>query len=119
MPELIPVLEKGKIDTIVADLGRKISTEYRNRESILIKEDVFDTGITLDYLVEYLRSVDSRCINVCTLLNKKERLKINSKIDYTDPEVEEGFLVRYGLTVDGYNRNQPGIYHMKFLTGAH
>ena len=151
MSDLIPVLQKDEIAELVKELARRISSDYRGRELILIAvlkgafvflsdlirqisipvkvdfirvasygsnttssgqiqltkeleidiknkdvlivEDIIDTGLTLGYLVDYLKSFKPYTVKVCTLLDKTERRSIDVKIDYAGYVVSGGFLV--------------------------
>jgi hypoxanthine phosphoribosyltransferase len=80
----------------------------------LIIEDIVDTGLTLSYIVEHVKSFRPKTIKVCALIDKRERRKSMVKIDYACHLVAEGFLVGYGLDYSEDYRNLPDIYHLKF-----
>ncbi|MBW2572778.1 MAG: hypoxanthine phosphoribosyltransferase [Deltaproteobacteria bacterium] len=161
MAELIPVLNKNDIDTLVASIARKISSDYQDHDlvligvlkgafvfisdlvrhlsipviidfirvlsygsgvsssrniqltkdieidiknkDVLIIEDIVDTGLTLKYLIDYLK----------TLIDKHERREVNVEIDYICHSVAEGFLVGYGLDYDEDYRYLPEVYHLQ------
>ncbi len=171
MPELIPVLKKSEINNMVAQVARKISSDYQDHELILIGvlkgafvflsdlmlnlsipvqvdfirvasygsdtsssgrinltkaveidvknkdvlvvEDIVDTGLTLSYIIDYLKSFKPKTVKVCTLLDKRQRRQANVKIDYACHIVTEGFLVGYGLDYDEDYRDLPEIYHLQ------
>ena len=76
---------------------------------VLIIEDIVDTGLTAAYLIDYLKSLDPNSVKICALLDKPTRRKTDIHIDYTGYQVEDGFLVGYGLDyAEGY-RNLPEI----------
>lgn len=172
MPELIPVLKKDDIEQMVVQVADRISSDYQDRELILIGvlkgafvfladlvrqmsipvqvdfigvssygadasssgnirltkdvdinvknkdvlviEDIVDTGLTLAYIVDHLKSFNPKTVKVCAMLDKHERRKSNVKIDYACHIVGEGFLVGYGLDYSEDYRNLPDIYHLKF-----
>ncbi len=64
---------------------------------IVIVEDIIDTGYTLAYIIEYLRIHHPKSIRVCTLLDKKCRRKVEIPIDYRGFEIDNKFVVGYGL----------------------
>jgi hypoxanthine phosphoribosyltransferase len=171
MFELIPVLTKNDIDELVARIAHQISSDYQNREliligvlkgafvflsdlvrqldipvkidfirvfsygsgastsgdirltkdievniknkDVLIVEDIVDTGLTLKYLIDYLRSYHPKTIKVCAFIDKHERRETDIKIDYSCHDVTKGFLVGYGLDYDEDYRYLSGIYHLK------
>lgn len=171
MLEFIPVLKKNDIDKMVVAVARKISSDYKDREliligvlkgsfvflsdlirnlsipvkvdfvgvssysdktsssgkiqltknieiniknkNVLVVEDIVDSGLTLAWLIDYLMSFEPETVNVCALLDKRERRKTQIQIDYTGHVVQEGFLVGYGLDYAEDYRNLPEIYHLK------
>ena len=171
MPEFIPVLKKDEINKLVIDVARKISSDYMDRElvligvlkgafiflsdlirnltipvkidfvgissygnetsssgkiqitksievniknkNVLVVEDIIDSGLTSAWLVDYLKSFQPETVNVCTLIDKRERRETQAQIDYTCHVVKEGFLIGYGLDYAEDYRNLPEIYHLK------
>jgi len=83
-----------------------LQSNFKDRD-LLIVEDIVDTGITLDYLLGQLKVRGAKSIAVATLLNKKERRKIDVKTDYVGFEVENKFYVGYGLDYKGMYRHLP------------
>ena len=79
----------------------------------MIVEDIIDTGVTLKYLVEYLRARKPNSIEICCLLNKQERRKADISAKYLGFEVPDFFLVGYGLDYDEKYRNLPFIGILK------
>jgi hypoxanthine phosphoribosyltransferase len=78
-------------------------------ENVIIVEDIIDSGITLQYLREYLRGRKPKCLKICTLLDKPERREADIKPDYVGFEVDNKFIVGYGLDYDQKYRNLPYI----------
>jgi len=171
MPEFISVLKKDDIGKMVVAVARKISSDYKDKEliligvlkgsfvflsdlirnlsipvkvdfvgvssysdktsssgkiqltksieidiknkNVLVVEDIVDSGLTLAWLIDYLMSFEPETVNVCALLDKRERRKTLIQIDYTCHVVQEGFLVGYGLDYAEDYRNLPEIYHLK------
>ena len=170
MPELIPVLTKDEIDKSVTLVAQKISSDFHDRELILIAalkgafiflsdlvrkltipvkidflrvasygsntsssgkiqlikaielnvknkdvlvvEDIVDTGLTLNFILDYLRSFEPKTLKVCSLIDKCERRRAEVDIDYVCHRVENGFLVGYGLDYAEDYRNLPGVYQL-------
>ena len=82
-------------------------------KDVLVVEDIVDTGITLVYIVDYLKSLNPKSVKVCALIDKHERRKVQVSIDYACHVLTEGFCVGYGLDYAGDYRNLPEIYHLK------
>lgn len=76
---------------------------------ILIVEDIVDTGLTLNYLVENLKSRDPAGIKICTLLDKPSRRVEPVGIDYNGFTIPDEFVVGYGLDYNERYRNFPYI----------
>jgi len=93
-------------------LIKEIEMDVNNKDVLLV-EDIVDTGLTLSYLIDYLKTFNPKTVKICALINKHERRDTNVKIDYACHEVTEGFLVGYGLDYNEDYRNLAGIYHLK------
>lgn len=79
-------------------------------KNVIIVEDIIDTGCTLKFLVDMIKN--THCPEACkivTFLNKKIARKIHIEPDYFGYEVDDKFVVGYGLDYDGYFRNLPYI----------
>ena len=96
-------------------LTKEIEININNKDVLLV-EDIVDTGLTLGYIVDYLKSFEPCSVKVCALLDKIERREIDITVDYTGHVVAEGFLVGYGLDYAEDYRNLPGIYDLKLQT---
>ena len=88
-----------------------ISENIENK-NVIIVEDIIDSGFTLNYLYNYLREKNPKTLKLCTLLNKPERRKIDIKVDYTGFEIDNKFVVGYGLDYDEKYRNLPYIGYL-------
>ena len=93
----------GKVKVVQ---GLETNVEGRH---ILIVEDIIDTGITLGFLLEYLKERNPTSVRLCALTDKPERHRVPVKIDYTGITVPNKFLVGYGLDCDQKYRNLPEI----------
>lgn len=89
---------------ILKDLDSDIKGKH-----VIIVEDIIDTGLTLAYLKEYLQGRGPKSLKICTLLDKPSRRKVEIKGDYTGFEVDDKFIVGYGLDIDQKYRNLPFI----------
>ena len=76
---------------------------------VLIVEDIIDTGLTMDYLMENLLTRKPASVKVCSLLSKPARRQVDAQLDYLGFTIEDRFVVGYGLDYDGKYRNLPHI----------
>ena len=82
-------------------------------KNVLILEDIVDTGISMNYTLEYLKTKKPKSIKLCTLVNKQERRKIEVPIDYIGFEIPNKYIVGYGFDIDNYYRNLPYIGYIE------
>ncbi|HAV10146.1 MAG TPA: hypoxanthine phosphoribosyltransferase [Dehalococcoidia bacterium] len=78
-------------------------------QNVLMVEDIVDTGMTLNYILNHLAAHNPSSLRVCALLDKKARRLVNVPLDYTGFEVPDEFVVGYGLDYRGEYRNLPFI----------
>ena len=78
-------------------------------KDVLIVEDIVDSGLTLNYLLRNLRARGPRSLEVCALLVKPGRRKIELPIRYVGFEIPNRFVVGYGLDLDQRFRNLPYV----------
>lgn len=93
---------------ILKDLDEDIEGKH-----LLIVEDIIDSGLTLKYLVENLKSRKPASIKVCTLLSKPSRRKVDVPVDYNGFTIPDQFVVGYGLDYAEKYRNLPFIGVLK------
>lgn len=98
--------------TGVVDLKIDLSTNIENK-NVIIVEDIIDSGYTLNYLYDYLRAKNPKTLKICVLLDKKERREKKIKVDYTGFEIENKFIVGYGLDYEDRYRNLPYIGYVE------
>lgn len=93
---------------------RDISADIKGRH-VVILEDIFDTGTSLDFTYKHLMSKEPASLKICTLLDKPERRKqgITLKPDYTGFVIPNEFVVGYGLDFNEYYRNLPFVGILK------
>lgn len=93
---------------IIKDLDLEIEGKH-----ILIVEDIIDTGLTLKYLTNNLKSRKIKDLKICTLLDKPKRRKCDLDIDYIGFEIPDRFIVGYGIDYAEKYRNLPYIASIK------
>jgi hypoxanthine phosphoribosyltransferase len=92
-------------------MTKDVETDLTNRD-VLIVEDIADSGLTLNWLREHLGKLGAASIATCVLIDKMERRSVTVPIEYTGFNIQEGFLVGFGLDFDGRYRCLPDIYHL-------
>lgn len=105
--------ESSGVVRIIKDLDQSI--EGKN---ILIVEDIIDTGLTLQYLVDNLKSRNPASLKIVTLLDKPERRVANIKAEYNGFVIPDEFVVGYGLDYAELFRNAPYIFIPKTEVSA-
>ena len=93
---------------IIKDLDEVVQGRH-----ILIVEDIIDSGLTLNYLVDNLKSRKPASVRICTLLSKPDRRKVDVQVDYNGFIIPDHFVVGYGLDYAGKYRNLPFIGILK------
>ena len=93
---------------ILKDLDESVQGKH-----ILVVEDIIDTGLTLNYLLDNLKSREPASIKLCTLLNKPDRRKATVNIDYNGFTIPDEFVIGYGLDYAEKYRNLPFIGILK------
>lgn len=78
--------------------------------TIVIVEDIIDTGLTMERLIETLKAHNPKEIRIATLLVKPDKLKVDLDINYIAMNIPNDFIVGYGLDYDGLGRNYRDIY---------
>lgn len=77
-----------------------------NGKNVLIIEDIVDTGLTAKFLIDFMNcNFHTKSIKFCSLLDKKITRKVEVEPDYYGFDVDDKFVVGYGLDYDGYFRN--------------
>jgi hypoxanthine phosphoribosyltransferase len=92
--------ESSGLVRIIKDLSASIADE-----DVLLVEDIIDTGLTLNYLVRYLRGKNPASLRICTLLDKPARRLVDIPVDYVGFEIPDQFVVGYGLDYSERYRN--------------
>ncbi|MDM0785810.1 hypoxanthine phosphoribosyltransferase [Clostridium perfringens] len=78
---------------------------------VLIVDDIIDSGITMDFVINHVKSLGAKSVKTCTLLDKPSRRKVDLKPDYCCFEIEDLFVVGYGLNYGDHYRNIPYIFN--------
>ena len=92
--------ESSGLVRILKDLSASIAGE-----DVLIVEDIIDTGLTLNYLIRYLRGKNPASLRICTLLDKPARRLVEIPVDFVGFTIPDQFVVGYGLDYGEVYRN--------------
>ena len=105
---------QGQNSTGCMNVKRDISADIKGRH-VLILEDIFDTGNSLDFTYKHLLQKEPASLKICTLLDKPSRRKpgITLQPDYVGFTVPNAFVVGYGLDCDEHYRNLPFVGILK------
>ena len=90
-------------------MTKDIETSIKDKD-ILIVEDILDTGLTMQYFVEWLKERNPKSLKVCVFLDKRKRRKVSLEADYVGFTIDDGFVVGYGLDFNEMYRFSPDIY---------
>jgi hypoxanthine phosphoribosyltransferase len=92
-------------------LVKDITVDVRDRDVYLV-EDIVDTGTTLTDVIRLIEARHPRSIQVVSLLSKPSRRQVEVEIAFLGTEIEDRFVIGYGLDFDERYRNLPEIYEM-------
>jgi hypoxanthine phosphoribosyltransferase len=93
-------------------MTKDIETSIKGKD-ILIVEDIVDTGLTLTYLVDWLKERNPKSLKVCAFLDKRKRRKVAFEADYVGFTMDDGFVIGYGLDFNEQERYLPEVYIVK------
>ena len=96
----------------VVKINKDIEIDLTGK-NVIIVEDIIDTGLTLKYIKEYLSGKNAKSVRICTLLDKPSRRKCNVDVDYVGFEIEDLFIVGYGIDCKEKYRNLPYIVYVQ------
>lgn len=97
-------------------ITKELQVPIAGRDVVLI-EDIEDTGITLQSILDVVRGQSPKSARVCALIDKKERRVADVKVDYVGFEVPGGFIVGYGIDYAEQYRYLPDIYRIEGVKG--
>ncbi len=97
----------GKVNAV------DISLPNLNEKNVLIVEDIIDTGHTAKFLIDFMKhNFKTKSLNFCSLLDKKIKREVDIDADFKVFDVDDKFLVGYGLDYGGHFRNLPYIGYL-------
>ena len=101
-------MKSSGVVRVLKDLDATIEGRH-----VLIIEDIVDSGLTLQYLLRNLNARDPASLEVCALLTKPERQKVDLKLRYVGFEIPDRFVIGYGLDHDERYRSLPYVAAVK------
>jgi len=109
LPLSIDIMEVSSYGAATESSGqvrilKDLSNPIEGRDVIVV-EDIIDTGLTLNYLIRYLRGKNPASLRICTLLDKPARRLVDIPVDYIGFEIPDQFVVGYGLDYGERYRN--------------
>jgi len=97
----------GSVQTVMG-----LEKDLHGRHLIVV-EDIVDTGRTLHFFIDHLRQQNPASICTITFLRKPDAAEFPVAVDYVGFDIENRFVVGYGLDYEGLGRNLPGIYQLR------
>ena len=117
IPSRIDFIRAASYGSAMTSSGSVILTKdvelSLKQKHVIIIEDIVDTGLTLQKIIQYLVEKGADSVKVCALIDKLERREADIKVDYRGFQVQEGFLIGYGLDYDQQYRYLPDIYALR------
>lgn len=95
---------------LTLDLSQPIAGRH-----VVLVEDIIDTGLTMNFLLETLAARKPKSFTTVALLHKPDALKVKTQIDFVGFKIPNDFVVGYGLDYQGYYRNLPYIARVENL----
>jgi len=102
----------GTVSTGNVKIVKDIDVPLEDKD-VLIVEDILDSGLTLNFLMDLLKNRNPKSIAICTLLDKPSRRVADIQAKYTGRQIPDEFVVGYGLDYDEKYRNLPFIGVLK------
>ena len=99
---------QGTQTTGVVKINKDLDDSITGKH-ILIVEDIIDSGLTLSYLLELLKTRDPASVRICAAFDKPDRRKTDIHVDYIGMQIPDEFIVGYGLDYNESYRNLPDI----------
>lgn len=100
-------VSSGKVK-IVNDIPDNIENAH-----VIVVDDIVDTGITMDFVINHVKSLGAASVKSCVLLDKPDRRKVCIKPDYCCFEIPDVFVAGYGLNYGDFYRNIPYIFNFE------
>jgi hypoxanthine phosphoribosyltransferase len=114
--DFMTLLSRGSgVETTGKVIIRKDITVDVKDTNVVLVDDILDTGRTLNFAVQHLRDKGAANIQACMFLDKPSRREVPIEADFVGFEVDDVFVVGYGLDYDSYYRELPHVAEVVFL----
>lgn len=104
---------KARTSSGTVTILKDISADIRGKH-VLIVEEIIDSGRTLKFLFDRLKSSGPASVEIVTLLDKSAKRVVEVPVKYVGRTIEDQFLVGYGLDLEEHCRNLPDVYYLKY-----
>lgn len=104
---------KARTSSGTVTILKDINTDIRGKH-VLIVEEIIDSGRTLKFLYERLKSSGPTSVEIVTLLDKAAKRIVDVPVKYVGRPIDDQFLIGYGLDLEEKCRNLPDIYYLKY-----
>jgi len=104
---------KSRTSSGTVTILKDIATDIRGKH-VLILEEIIDSGRTLKFMYERLKSAGPASIEIVTLLDKPAKRVVDVPVKYVGRPIDDQFLVGYGLDLEERCRNLPDVYCLKY-----
>lgn len=104
---------KARTSSGTVTILKDIQADIRGKH-VLIVEEIIDSGRTLKFLFERLKSSGPQSVEIVTLLDKASKRVVDVPVKYVGRNIDDQFLVGYGLDLEEKCRNLPDIYYLKY-----
>lgn len=98
------VYSTGKVKSLIG-LNENITDKH-----VIIVEDIVDTGKTMEQMLQQIKKMNPKSVDICTLMFKPNSFQGDYAIKYIGKEISNEFIIGYGFDLDGLGRNLPDIY---------
>lgn len=104
---------KARTSSGTVTILKDIQADIRGKH-VLIVEEIIDSGRTLKFLFERLKTAGPASVEIVTLLDKSSKRVVEVPVKYVGRTIDDQFLVGYGLDLEEHSRNLPDIYYLKY-----
>lgn len=104
---------RSKENNGTISISKDITTNILGR-NVLIVEEIIDTGRALNFVAERLKLSSPKSVEIVTLFDKPYKRAVPIKADFIGKQIEDYFVVGYGLDLENYGRNIKDLYYLKY-----
>ena len=104
---------KARTSSGTVTILKDIQADIRDKHVIIV-EEIIDSGRTLKFLYERIKSAGPASVEIVTLLDKASKRVVDINVKYVGRLIEDQFLIGYGLDLEEHCRNLPDIYYLKY-----